>query len=195
VDTAAKQKPSWLAGWSVTGTFVENDRGQRIPVYHRLCPAGTTIRTGHGHPLIAATYDTAMPPAYDLKPVQHYRISQARHTPGGVQPDQFAGRDCLTFRRPSGDTIAWTIRVGIAGRYDIRIGYANAGPDTLSGILRMTSPEGEVLLTKSVRFEPAKQKWRTVSVMTPTAVNAGTYTVQLIGVAAKGLHVSKLEVQ
>jgi hypothetical protein len=189
-----KGKPAWLEGWAATATALENDRGRRLVLYHRSYPAGATVRV-EGHPFLALKYPTAMPPTYDLKPVQHYRIAAAVKKGAGLVADKFGGRDCVTFTRWSADTLEWTIQVGIASRYDLGVRYGNAGQQVLSAKLTLISSEGRVLDSRQLSFEPAAGKWRTVNVMTSTAVNAGSYTVRLTGTSARGLHVSGLDVQ
>lgn len=151
----------------------------------------------NGLPLFAAaTPVTTIDPGYDLKPTVSFRYDKTLGLTAGVKRDSVNGRQCLCMTKESGDTIVWPFTVGVADMYALRFRYVNRSQENYELEMLIRAADGTVMKRETLKFEPyLPNKWGLAETNSGTTINAGNYTITLVGKNAKGLCLSTLEVQ
>lgn len=182
-------------GFARTGTWLGDDQGHRLVLYHRRYPKGARVRA-RGVSFIGAVYASAMPPPYDQRTPRSYRIEEAAVSGQGVSRSRVNSRPAITFSEDEGARIIWKVKIPIAGSYCLQIRYANPENATREAKLAIVSDDGVVLDRKRLKFSPTRTgKWSTLEITTDSQINAGHYTVRISAVSAKGVSVSGLRIQ
>jgi len=139
---------------------------------------------------------THLEPAYDLKSVSTYKATDAILTGNNIVKEELMGKQRVTFKTESGNSLTFTIKVGVADTYSLTLKYHNPLSTELKARLEFASADGTLMKTENVSFDPTKSgKWNYLNTNTGTMINAGTYKVTIIGVSAKDLTIDALDVQ
>lgn len=192
--------PSWMQSYDDTKTIIEDNKGNKFKVYRKRVEKGQAVKLEANSPAspmytITVLPATTLAPAYDLKPVKGYKAPLAALT-AGIEKATVNEKDAVVFRKPSGDTLEWTISVGVADTYSFTIKYANTFTHNLSAKLQLLAADGTLMKEETVELAPSKAgKWNYYPTSSGSMINAGTYKVRLISVNAEGLGVSGLDVQ
>jgi len=151
----------------------------------------------NGLPLFAAaTPVTTIDPGYDLKPTVSFRYDKTMGLTAGVIRDSVNGRQCFCITKEAGDTIVWPFTVGVADMYALRFRYVNRSQENYELEMLIRAADGTVMKRETLKFEPyLPNKWGLLETNSGTTINAGNYTITLVGKNAKGLCLSTLEVQ
>ena len=138
---------------------------------HRRYPAGATIAITAGT-TARITPVSNLEPAYDSKPATSYKNT-----------------------RVAGDTTEWTIDVGVGDTYSLTIKYRwPVTPATAT--LEVRLQDGTLITTETVTLATTlPAKWNYITGTTGTMINAGRYTVRLIGPIRDDFRVAELQVQ
>jgi hypothetical protein len=124
---------------------------------------------------VFVTPATTLEPAYDSKPATAYKAVNAR---------------------VAGDTAEWTISVGVGDTYSLTVKYRYMSASAGAGRLEVRMEDGTLIKEEVVRFlSTAANKWNYINTSTGTMINAGKYTVRLIGRLGEGGRVDELQVQ
>ncbi|RXF71067.1 malectin domain-containing carbohydrate-binding protein [Arcticibacter tournemirensis] len=191
---------SWMNGYEDTKSFITDSENHRFKVYRRRVEKGQLVELGknkEGAPMytIAVLPATTIAPAYDLKPVNGYKAPLAAMT-AGIIKTTVNEKDAITFKKASGDTLEWTISVGVADTYSLTVKYANTFSHDLTAKLQLLAADGTLMKEETIALAPSKTgKWNYFATSTGSMINAGTYKVRLISVDAEGLSVSGLDLQ
>ncbi len=191
----------WMEGYEDTKTFSEDNQGRRFEVYRKRFNKGAVIKTGENGEVASAMYTIAvlpagtLQPAYDLKPVNSYKVLNAELTDGAVR-ETVNEKDAVTFKKASGPGLEWNISVGAADTYSLTIRYASTLARKLTAKLELLAAAGTLMKTEAVEFVQSKPgKWNYLSTTTGTMINAGNYKVRLTALNAEGLSISGLDIQ
>lgn len=92
-------------------------------------------------------------------------------------------------------SITWTISPGLAGIYALRFKYMNMNKDAITADIQVKASDGRIMRKGTIQFQPAPEKWRTVSTTTEAYINAGLYEVTISGDNISGLALDALEMQ
>lgn len=87
----------------------------------------------------------------------------------------------------------WMIRPGVAKVYALRFRYQNKTGKSQSLRLRLTDSKGMTLIDRPMLFPPTPGKWKWVSTVTDSQINAGQYRVTVD--PQKDVVFDKLEIQ
>ncbi len=87
----------------------------------------------------------------------------------------------------------WTIKPGLAREYALRFRYKNETSSAVKAHLQIVDSKGIVLQNREITFPVTPHKFKILGTTTGTQINAGSYSIILIG--AKGLDFEDLEVQ
>lgn len=117
-----------------------------------------------------ASLDTTtyrLEPAYDTRPVTHYR----------------------------GDTTQWTIEIGVSDKYALMVKYHWENPDTTAK-LEIRLADGTLINSEIVTLKTTQpEKANYISTTTGTMINAGRYTITLTVPTRENLKIDDLQVQ
>ncbi len=206
VDSRQSGKPAWLSGYDSTDTYIENDRGKRFVLFHKRYSKGDIVTIGSPAPdekinsyFIAGKYATDMMPTYDLKPTTHYPVTKAILKGKHLHLMHKDDKEYVIFSRPQEtDTLQFKVKIGIAGKYAIRVRYSNPQKETKYLQLQIASEGGILLQSTRLTFPPTEPgKRRNIMTMTDTPINAGNYKIHLIPTdkPVNGLMVSEIAIQ
>lgn len=87
----------------------------------------------------------------------------------------------------------WMIRPGVAKVYALRFRYQNKTGKSQTLRLRLTDSKGMTLVDRPMLFPPTPSKWKWVSTVTDSQINAGQYRVTVD--SQKDIIFDKLEIQ
>lgn len=91
------------------------------------------------------------------------------------------------------NSFVWTITPGVAREYALRFRYKNTTSAPVKARLTITDRNGIVLQDRAITYPPTPKKFKTLSTTTGTQINAGSYSIAVIG--GNGLEFDYLEVQ
>ena len=115
---------------------------------------------------------TNLEPAYDSKPLATYKNASV-----------------------NGDTSEWKIDVGVGDTYSLTIKYRWLSAATTAS-LEIRLDDGTLIKKEATTLMTTlPAKWNYITTTTGTMINAGRYTVRLIGPAREDLRVAELQVQ
>ncbi|MCD0489333.1 DUF4982 domain-containing protein [Pedobacter sp. MC2016-14] len=201
LSVAIPQKTAWLNDYEDTNTFIENNKGNKFRVYRKRYLKGQQVilaENGASAEMytIAVLPVSNLQPAFDLKTVSSYKATKASLS-GAAVKEVLIEKERVTFKKPAGAAIEWTISVGVADTYSLTIKYHNPFEHTLKGKLEFLTADGIVMRTvEDIEFSSTKKgKWNYFNSSTGSMVNAGTYKVRLTAVSAEGLSLDALDVQ
>lgn len=147
-------------------------------------------------PFVAAAPRVKIDPAFDLKPTIGYKIENTLIEGTGAVRDSINGKRCVRFIEPAGAAVSWTISVGVADVYAIRLRYVNKTENAFRGRLVLYAADGTKMKEEKVDFMPYRpDKWGLLHTDTGTSINAGSYRLVLLAEDAEGLAVAGLEIQ
>jgi beta-galactosidase len=127
----------------------------------------TKDKTQKPAPASPDTSTYRLEPAYDTRPVNHYR----------------------------GDTTDWNIEVGVSDKYALNLKYHWDNPDTTAK-LEIRLADSTLIRSETVTLKTtAPDKWNYISTTTGTMINAGKYLITLTVPTHEGLKVDDLQVQ
>ncbi len=201
IDEKASKDFNWLTGFENTTTYLVNSKGHRFLVYRKRFEQHSEVVFGSNVPnaamyTVAVLPITHLEPAYDLKSVSTYKATDALLTGGHIVKEELMGKQRVTFKTESGNSLTFTIKVGVADTYSLTLKYHNPLTTELRARLEFASADGTLMKTENVSFDPTKSgKWNYLNTNTGTMINAGTYKVTIIGVSAKDLTIDALDVQ
>lgn len=192
----AQTQPAWLGGFEDAKAAIQDDAGNAYNIYKKRVKAGSLMEI----PATAA-YTLAMAPAsnlapaFDLKPTKGYKAHLAKFT-SGIKQSVVNTKDAVTFNKPAGDTLEWTIAVGVGDTYSLTVKYANTTDKPMAARLQLVAADGTLMKEENVQLLPSRVgKWNYLATSSGSMINAGTYKVKLISVDAQGLSISGLDVQ
>jgi len=149
--------------------------------------------------VVIGKYATNMVPTYDLKPTKSYHANAAMLKGKRLSFKRLEDKKYVVFNSSvKSDTLEFNIKIGVAGKYSIRVKYANNQDEKRDLKFRLISKEGIVMQESQLNFPktpPGKQ--RKVNIMTKTAINAGNYKIQLVSSenSGEGIFVRGIEIQ
>ncbi|MEI6949309.1 malectin domain-containing carbohydrate-binding protein [Paraflavisolibacter sp. H34] len=201
IDTRMKEQPFWLDSFADAKLTVEAGN-HAYKLYHKQFAKGSRValgghvpgQTGAGMYTIFVKPVSQIEPAYDLKPTARYEAEEARLTGVAVAPEPFLNKKYVTLEQANA-AVDWKMQVGVADRYSLRFRYINKTGKTVAATMKVFANDGTLMHIQPLEFSPTPEKWATVDASTGSFINAGTYTIQLTGVDAKGLGLDYLEVQ
>jgi len=152
--TRSRSDPASRASRPVSGDSIASIRART-----------SRASTGASPSVDTATYH--LEPAYDTRPVTHYK----------------------------GDTTQWDVSVGVSDKYALTGKYRWENPDT-TATLEVRLPDSTLIHTETVHLKTSlPDKWNYISTTTGTMINAGRYTVTLIVPTHENLNIDELQVQ
>lgn len=207
IDEAVAQTPAWLKAYTHTNTFIETDLkgGHKFVVYHKLFPKGTTVVLGDRGKVpggdaemytVAVNKANKMDPPYDLKPSTGYYANKANLIGSGIIKETVNGKENVTFKRAAGDSIEWTVTVGVADIYAFEVRYHNPLKRNLSAKFEILANDGTLMKEAVVECTPTRKgKWNYFNTTTGNMINAGNYIIRLISIDAENLSIRDISVR
>ncbi|MCD2423081.1 DUF4982 domain-containing protein [Niabella pedocola] len=187
-----------LRDFEVTGTEMITDEqgGNVYRVYKKRVVAGTiTMLPQTTDLLVAVTPSVNMQPAFDLKPVTSYKAADAQYG-GGVRTEVIAGAPRSVVDTDAETFIEWTVKTGVADRYNITVKYYEPNNKANEATLVLHDAGGNRMVEQQIPLKFTRSgKWNLATVTTGSMINAGHYTVRLSLKNAKGLLVSGIDIQ
>jgi len=129
--------------------------------------------------LIAFKPVSQMQPPYDQKPEFTFGVHDASYSNEAklVVRDQ---KDCLVFNGAGQQQLSWPVITGVADFHSFQVKYAHEGKDSLPATLSLLAADGSVMATKDIYLTATRVgKWNSCSLVTPTMINAGHYTLKI----------------
>lgn len=203
IPTSGINKPNWLVNFEETGSFIEStyQNNTQYKVLRKRLSVGEELTLGKNpensaHYLLMINQSSTIEPAYDLKTVKSYKAIEGKLL-GGAVKEILMEKERVSFKKPSGDALEWTISVGVADTYSLTIKYHNPLEKVLQARLAIVATNGTVIKKGDlISFPPSKKgKWSYYSTSTGTMINAGTYQIKLIAEDAENLSLDAIDVQ
>ena len=145
---------------------------------------------------IAVCPVTQLEDAFDLRPLVKYEAEDANLIGADLKTDTLSGKIYVKYTKPTDETIAWTINIGVAGKYSLKFRYINATENVIPMNISITDANGILLNNEIIEFSgTTADKWQSLTTTTGTMINAGTYKVKLSSTGKEGLSIDVLEVQ
>ncbi|MDN3588618.1 malectin domain-containing carbohydrate-binding protein [Pedobacter aquatilis] len=201
LDASIKNKLDWLADFEDTKTVAENSVGASFKVYRKRFKKDSRVKLGL-NPSDAFMYSvvvippTELEPAYDLKTTTSYKATDAKLIGDGIVKEDLMDKQRVIFKTQAGDTLEWSIWVGVADTYSLTIKYHNPSNKNLKAKLEFLSADGTIMKTEMAEFAPTKAgKWNYLNTNTGSMINAGNYKLRIVAVDSKDLAIDALDVQ
>jgi hypothetical protein len=184
-DPRGTRLPGWLAGWEkINDQVYSTDSGTNVlDIYTKTYGAGRVILGGNleafgwgalTHYLVAALPAPAGTVLEAEKAFLDGPEVEARHR-------GFSGTGYADFRNSTGDSIAWTVNVSLAGQYELGFRYA-LGNVNRSLVLKINGVVADTALTF-----PASGNWTSWQLARVSAqLRAGANTVTLVASGKSG---------
>lgn len=190
------KKPEWLSVFEDAKSTITDDALRSFKVYKKRFPSGKRLEFPAGvNYTLALLPATSLAPAFDLKPVTNYKAHVAKFTEG-IKQTIVNTKEAVTYNRPSGDVLEWTIATGVGDTYSFTVKYANTTTVPMKAKWQLFAVDGTLMKEDDVLLQPSKVgKWNYYNTSSGSMINAGTYKVKLIAVDANGLSISGMEVQ
>lgn len=188
------EKPNWLSGFGASNTQLKSSNGRQtrsFKLYRKRFEqeAEVILETGRGSDYtVFVTPATKLEPAYDLKPKTQFKSIQAAIKGDDVRREMKYNLDCASYLKPSGDTLQWAIKPGVADYHAFHVKFSNETGQERKVSFRLLANDGSVMMTDVLALrETPVGKYREVTVKTPSMINAGDYTVEIVSVDAEGV--------
>jgi beta-galactosidase len=201
IDEKAVPKIDWASAYENTGTSVLNSEGHKFIVFRKRFESGDEVLIGLnpvGNQMytVAVLPPSLLEPAYDLKSVKTYKATEADLQDDAMAKEVLMGKERVVFKSSTAGQLAFNISVGVADVYSLTLKYHNPSLTDLKAKLEFATVDGKIMKTEEILLHPTKSgKWNYFTTNTGTMVNAGTYTVRIIAVAAKDLYLDALDIQ
>ena len=188
-----RESPS---GYENTKTAIKNSLGEEFVVYRKRFEKGQKVIVPGYVASVAVIEPTQLEPAYDLKTVTTYKATEATLKGEQLSKEDLMGKQRVVYKVASGNTIEWTINVGVADTYSLTLKYHNPFQNNLKVRLEFLTNDGTLMKTEEAFLTATKEgKWNYFATNTGSMVNAGTYKVRVTAIDAKGLFIDGLDVQ
>src|SRR5699024_1325478 len=103
--------------------------------------------------VVIGKYATNMVPTYDLKPTKSYHADAAMLKGGNLSFKRLEDKKYVVFNSSvKSDTLEFNIKIGVAGKYSIRVKYANNQDEKRNLKFRLISNEGIVMQESQLNF-------------------------------------------
>ncbi|WP_316739466.1 malectin domain-containing carbohydrate-binding protein [Pedobacter aquatilis] len=201
IDAAIKDKFDWLKDFEDTKTVAENNVEASFKVYRKRFGRDDVVDLGL-NPNGALMYSVVvippseLEPAYDLKTTTSYKATDAKLIGTGIVKEDLMSKQRVIFKSQAGDSLEWSIWVGVADTYSLTIKYHNPLEKNLKAKLEFLSADGTIMKTETAEFAPTKSgKWNYFNSNTGSMINAGNYKLRIIAIDSKDLAIDALDVQ
>ncbi|WP_443939429.1 malectin domain-containing carbohydrate-binding protein [Pedobacter sp. MW01-1-1] len=185
-----------LTGYEATNTYVITSKKDSLAIYRKRFAKAEKVQIDRNIFFVALLKPSALQPAYDLKTVTSYKATDASLGGQSIVKQELMGKQRVVFTEASGGNITFTMKVGVADTYSLTVKYHNPSSKEQKAQLTFSSLDGTVMKTEEITLAPTKEgKWNYFATTTGSMINAGTYTVKISALDAKGLAVDALDVQ
>lgn len=186
-------------GFSTTGSFIQtaNPSLNKLVIYRKRYQKNETVIIRSLQPCIIAVNEAVdMASSYDLRSAVAYSLNKAVVNGYDFTLDSMYNKYAIHFKNESGDTVIWSVPVGAAGMFGIKIRYRTNDETAREINMVITDAEGRMIKNEMLHL-PAytKAKWGTQETNTGSYINAGKYNFTFYTIKAKGLSISSIEVQ
>jgi Beta-galactosidase/beta-glucuronidase len=183
-------KRSGEPGYEDTKSTVRTKDGHVLNVYRKRFTTPSKVTVGDSVYAVMVNHASTLPPAFDLKPTVSYRTNQAKGE--GVTIQTINNREAMVFGKKG--KVEWILDVGAADMFSITFRYVTDKPG--KGSWQLIAADGTVMKTEAVEFVPTRPgKWNYISTTTGSMINAGKYTIRIVGDDAEGVGIGGMDVQ
>ncbi|MDE1193570.1 MAG: malectin domain-containing carbohydrate-binding protein [Arachidicoccus sp.] len=197
IDTSEKVNRNLVNGFDNTGNFIKSDKPETFAIYKKIFKQNDTFFVPNNDKIfIAAKPVFNLTPSYDLKKEFVYLAVESSDF-SGLITDTLYGNKIMAYKNERKHYLNLTFHTGVADYHTITLRYANLSLESYEAIIVITDENTTQLQQEKIILKPTKNgKWGSVTLYTPTMINAGKYTLHLqLSDTAKKIYIHSIQIR